>query len=793
MKQHTSQFKEQIKNLGRQFDSVITYANTQLKEEIFSASPSYEGTILKSVMKQLVIETSVEIPLNTVINYQIGLLVNGAYEYLDYGNYVVMTSEKEEDKNLYRLTCYDKMLRSMIPYEGIDVAFPMTVREYLTNLCVKIGLVFENQNSSFANYNRMILSDPYVGLEYTYRDVFDELAQVTASTICINDNDRLEVRYITDTNDVIDEEYLKDVNVNFAEKYGKINSIVLSRASESDNVYLRDEQSVIDNGLCELKIIDNQIMNNNDRSDYLPDILARLNGLEYYINDFSSTGILYYDLCDRYSVQVAEQVYSCIMFNNEVNVTTGVEEFIYTNMPEQSETDYTKADKTDRRINQTYLIVDKQNQKIEEVITNVTEQNSKISQITQTVDELNTKIQDIADITVAGESSYGVVDLNNINESEPILIKIRPITQNISYLYPNTNLFPSTELFMTTRTVRFTRSYRENGENKTQIIDYELPDDLLFYDNNTYDEFYLDYDSKTCQVTKRCAYNADGTVRELANEVITNYTYPEILLSDGNYRIELLNYSTGYLFVRLMTQNAYTNQFATKVEMTTEIKQTANEINIEVDEKLNSYPTKTEMNSAISLSANEINLQVSKKVGNDEIISKINQSAEQIQIDANKISLAGKAINLSSENITINSDNFAVDKYGNITAYNARLQGNITATSGTFENCTITNSCSVPASTVSGTLSANTIPNLSASKITSGTMSAGRISGGTMSGVTIASNTSVSAPTINASTTFNLANDYVKVYVGDHEGRSVRLTTSGGQTLIFRHGILTED
>lgn len=52
--------------------------------------------------------------------------------------------------------------------------------------------------------------------------------------------------------------------------------------------------------------------------------------------------------------------------------------------------------------------------------------------------------------------------------------------------------------------------------------------------------------------------------------------------------------------------------------------------------------TKVEMNSAITQTAKEINLEVSKKVGNDEVISKINQSAEQVQINANKISLERK-------------------------------------------------------------------------------------------------------------------------------------------------------
>ena len=52
--------------------------------------------------------------------------------------------------------------------------------------------------------------------------------------------------------------------------------------------------------------------------------------------------------------------------------------------------------------------------------------------------------------------------------------------------------------------------------------------------------------------------------------------------------------------------------------------------------------TKVEMNTKIEQTAEEINLEVSKKVGNNEVISKINQSSEQVQINANKISLQRK-------------------------------------------------------------------------------------------------------------------------------------------------------
>ena len=99
---------------------------------------------------------------------------------------------------------------------------------------------------------------------------------------------------------------------------------------------MRDEDSVANNGLTEIKIVDNQIMNFNNRSDYLEGILNALDGLYYYINDFNSTGILYYEVGDLYNVQIKENTYQCLMLNDEVNVTTGIEEIIYTDIPEKS-------------------------------------------------------------------------------------------------------------------------------------------------------------------------------------------------------------------------------------------------------------------------------------------------------------------------------------------------------------------------------------------------------------------------------------------------------------------------
>ena len=230
----------------------------------------------------------------------------------------------------------------------------------------------------------------------------------------------------------------------------------------------------------------------------------------------------------------------------------------------------------------------------------------------------------------------------------------------------------------------------------------------------------------TFYVNKKCEYDNNGNVVLLANERIDSYPFEHLEITDGNYDVEVLKYDNSsyktlyncHLFVRLMTQNQYTSQYATKAEVHSELNQTTQTITERVNAKFTNYSTTTQMNSQIQLKANEITnsvsevyetkegsnskyselnqraneitLTVSGKVGDNEVISKINQSAESVQIQANKISLDGKTINLTSDSIVIQSDNFNVDKYGNMSCNNANISGTITSGDGNIGGWSIT-------------------------------------------------------------------------------------------------------
>lgn len=113
--------------------------------------------------------------------------------------------------------------------------------------------------------------------------------------------------------------------------------------------------------------------------------------------------------------------------------------------------------------------------------------------------------------------------------------------------------------------------------------------------------------------------------------------------------------------------------YSTTTEMNTRINATAEGISAEVTRKLQSYSTTEQMNSAIRQTADSINTEVSKKVNGDEIISKINQSAENVSIESNKINLNGAVT--ANQNFKIGLDGSAEMPKGKIGPWNISTEG----------------------------------------------------------------------------------------------------------------------
>lgn len=203
----------------------------------------------------------------------------------------------------------------------------------------------------------------------------------------------------------------------------------------------------------------------------------------------------------------------------------------------------------------------------------------------------------------------------------------------------------------------------------------------------------------------------------------------KITLFEGDNYIYLVDVYGNKMYAEYLIKNDFNDIYVTKNEMNSAINQTAQSIELSINQKLTGYSTTEEMNSAINIKSNEITSSVSKtystkqelttakseikqttdsitstvskKVGNNEVISKINQSAETVTINANKVNLSGY-----------------------VTVSNLKTAGKTTINGSNI---------------TTGTIDASkaTITNINASNIKSGTISGRAISGGSITGTTI--------------------------------------------------------
>lgn len=264
---------------------------------------------------------------------------------------------------------------------------------------------------------------------------------------------------------------------------------------------------------------------------------------------------------------------------------------------------YTKT-QTDSEIQQT---ADTINLSIQQITTNINniedeqeEQSNLITQISASLEGIEQTVSNIQNLTdtVQGEKT---ITLNNCVEGNVLELHILGNNEVFENLYPANNLYPSDTLYPSgdSRIVVTT-------ENNTTTYELRVTD-VLRKNGSIYDEYVLE--NGQAKIIRRI--NENGTIKTTpTTEDLGEFS---INLGEGTNTITIKNYSAT-ISAKFAIQSDYTEVFATKVEMTSSITQTAE----------------------------EINLEVRKKVDQNEIISTINQSAEQIQISANKISLERK-------------------------------------------------------------------------------------------------------------------------------------------------------
>lgn len=216
---------------------------------------------------------------------------------------------------------------------------------------------------------------------------------------------------------------------------------------------------------------------------------------------------------------------------------------------------------------------------------------------------------------------------------------------------------------------------------------YEIDIEELRVKGNVYDSLIITKDE--AYVMRRLSLSEYHVLSVLENEVKEPLTDLDLTLFEGDNYIYLVDMTGNKFYAEYLVKNDFNDIFCTRNEMNSAIVQSANQIELSVNQKLTGYSTTEEMNAIIQALANAISLEVSKKVdgedftsaniilmiNNDQSQSKIN--ADMIDINANDVLniLAGNEMNFTTKNLSIKSTNFSVNKEGEVTATSGNIGG----------------------------------------------------------------------------------------------------------------------
>lgn len=290
-------------------------------------------------------------------------------------------------------------------------------------------------------------------------------------------------------------------------------------------------------------------------------------------------------------------------------------------------------------------------------------------------------------------------------------------------------------------TIVVDKQSRENPSGEQREFDIEVREELR-RKGDVYDEICIK-DGKA-KLIRRISIGKYKVTKILDKPIETDLGEIKLQLFEGDNYIYVKDKIGNHLYAEYLVKNEFNNIYVIRAELDSAIEQTAQNISLSVNQKLEDYSTKEEMQSAIEMKADSITSSVSntyatkgelntakseikqttdsitstvsKKVGNDEIISKINQSSEAVTINANKVNLSGY-----------------------VTVSNLQTTGKTTINGSNI---------------TTGTIDASkaTISNINANNITSGTIKGRAILGGTITGTEITGTKITGTSTIDLQT-----------------------------------------
>ena len=287
--------------------------------------------------------------------------------------------------------------------------------------------------------------------------------------------------------------------------------------------------------------------------------------------------------------------------------------------------------------------------KLEVIATQTDDNTEEIGNLQVGFDEVKTEVSKVINLIKETQSNNNLI----IEDASANDLKSLSIKGQISLLFGNDGqtygIVPLAEILYPSNTL-FGKNMNLIVEGTEETKTIKLPFTFLNYINNEVCDEFLLQDGKA-SVIRRVGINSNMEKYELEQEIIEDLGEVNITLFDSYNKIYLQCFNNAILSASYMVKNEYTDEFATKVELNSSLKQTSSSIKQEVNAQI----------EGIDGEIQEINGSLELKLNTDDLTTEFNAHVDEIHL----------------EGLTTINDNFKILEDGSMEAKNGKFNGSI--------------------------------------------------------------------------------------------------------------------
>ena len=351
------------------------------------------GQFVAREISGTIVTTNLTTPMeNKEIKVEMGVKTDSTTTYYSLGNFLVTLPENDDVDDTLDFEAMDYTKKFNQEFDATDLTFPCTALQLAQYCCNKCGV--ELATTTFTNSTFIVPNNQYETGD-TYRKVMQDIGKLAYSWVRIGWDNKCYIDFDVPT--TVSDKYNKINISNYydlslqKEVFGPVNRVVIGMTDvEGENAYIEDEDSIAENGVCELQIMDCNITYTPELRQQAIQGASRLFGLTYLPLEINTTGHPWLLGKELIEVTTTEDTkVTTIPFDRTIEYMGHIKTKLTSKADTKTETEYKNPGTLETSVRQTRIIVDKQNQTITQLVTDVDEYDERITQIQQDVDSFS--------------------------------------------------------------------------------------------------------------------------------------------------------------------------------------------------------------------------------------------------------------------------------------------------------------------------------------------------------------------------------------------------------------------